>query len=174
MATAGGEPESGASLYSGPGWGSQMGEERVTWDQRGQEPGEAMGSCQVSCMMQMRARDVGWATFDAKSRNYSCSKKEWWIYRQTYHSMIEDNPVAKTLRERCVNNKLRKIMGNIEDLSKVWSTMDMCYRRSEKYILEALKPVTKFRKYNVSDSAAIREFYSLLLGNYQDSQKAAH
>lgn len=52
--------------------------------------------------------------------------------------------------------------------------MDMCYRRSEKYILEALKPVTKFRKYNESDSAAIREFYSLILGNYQDSQEAAH
>jgi hypothetical protein len=95
-----------------------MREERVTWDQRGQEPGETMGSWQVSCMMQMRARDVGWATFDGKSINYSCSRKEWWIYRQTYHSMIEDNPVAKTLRERCVNNKLRKIMGNIEDLAR--------------------------------------------------------
>jgi hypothetical protein len=32
----------------------------------------------------------------------------------------------------------------------------------EKFIMEALKPVVKFRKYEVTDSADIRDFYSLL------------
>jgi hypothetical protein len=27
-------------------------------------------------------------------------KKEWWAYRNTYHNMVEDNPVVKYLRER--------------------------------------------------------------------------
>jgi hypothetical protein len=36
--------------------------------------------------------------------------------------------------------------------------MDTCYERSEKYRFEALKPVTEFRKYKMSDWAATKSF----------------
>ncbi len=40
--------------------------------------------------------------------------------------------------------------------------MDTCFDRPERYILEALETVTKFKGYKASDSGAIRYFYSLL------------
>jgi hypothetical protein len=44
----------------------------------------------------------------------------------------------------------------------MWKLKHTCYKRPEKFITEALKPVVKFRMYEVPDSAAIRDFYSLL------------
>ncbi len=41
-------------------------------------------------------------------------------------------------------------------------TLDTCYERPEKYMEEALRPIVDFRRYKVTDSAAVREFYSLL------------
>jgi hypothetical protein len=61
-----------------------------------------------------------------------------------------------------VNDEVRKIIGNIDGLNEMWSTMEKCCKRPEKYISEALGPVIEFRKYTMSDSAASREFFSLL------------
>jgi hypothetical protein len=70
--------------------------------------------------------------------------------------------VAKALSKKCVSKEVKKMIGNIEDLNEMWSTMDTCYERSEKYIVEALRPISKFRKYKMLNSAAVREVYSLL------------
>ncbi len=52
------------------------------------------------------------------------------------------------------------MVGDIEDLDKVFDTLDTCDNRPEKYIAEALEPVIKFKKYKAYEHAAIREFYS--------------
>jgi hypothetical protein len=44
----------------------------------------------------------------------------------------------------------------------MWETLDTCYERPEKYMEEALRPIVDFRRYKIADSAAVREFYSLL------------
>jgi hypothetical protein len=32
------------------------------------------------------------------------------------------------------------LVGDVEELDKVWDTLDICYDRPEKYIAEALEP----------------------------------
>jgi hypothetical protein len=44
----------------------------------------------------------------------------------------------------------------------MWETLDTCYERPDKYAEEALKPIVDFRRYKIVDSAAVREFYSLV------------
>jgi hypothetical protein len=56
----------------------------------------------------------------------------------------------------CVNEDMRKMIGNIESLAEIWETVVTCYARLEKYIAEALKPVVEFRKYTVQDTVAVR------------------
>jgi hypothetical protein len=38
--------------------------------------------------------------------------------------MVEDKLVVKTLRQKCVNDNIRKIIMNIKDLGEMWSKMD--------------------------------------------------
>jgi hypothetical protein len=40
-------------------------------------------------------------------------------------------------------------VGDVEDLNKVWDTLDTCYDRPEKYIGEALESIIKFKKYRI-------------------------
>jgi hypothetical protein len=54
------------------------------------------------------------------------------------------------------------MVSHLDDLREMWETLDTCYERPEKYMEEALRPVVDFRRYKVTDSAAVREFYSLL------------
>jgi hypothetical protein len=44
----------------------------------------------------------------------------------------------------------------------MWETLDTCYERLEKYMEGAIRPVVDFRRYKITDSASVREFYSLL------------
>jgi hypothetical protein len=49
--------------------------------------------------------------------------------------------------------------GNIEDLQEIWSTLDVCYVRPEKYNTEELLPIVNFRRYKAFDNRTIRELY---------------
>ncbi len=40
-----------------------------------------------------------------------------------YHSWVGDDLMAKTLREKCVNGDIRKIIGNVEELAEIWDTL---------------------------------------------------
>jgi hypothetical protein len=44
---------------------------------------------------------------------------------------------------------------NIEELQEVWDTVGTCFDRPEKYIVEALDPMVKFRKYRALENGAI-------------------
>jgi hypothetical protein len=94
--------------------------------------------------------------------NYPRFKKECEAYRQAYHAMVRNDLAAKTLREKCVSGDAVKMTGHLEDLDEIWETLDTCYKRPEKYMAEALKPILDFRRYRVYDNCAVREFYSLL------------
>jgi hypothetical protein len=86
--------------------------------------------------------------------------------------MAGDDLVAKSLREKCVNEDVRRMIGDIEDLGEIWDMLDTCNKRQEKYMPEALKLIIKFRGYKISDSVAIRDFDSLLRATIKGTQMA--
>jgi hypothetical protein len=54
------------------------------------------------------------------------------------------------------------MVSHLNDLQEIWETLDTCYERPDKYMEEALRPIVDFWRYKIADSAAVREFYSLL------------
>ncbi len=44
---------------------------------------------------------------------------------------------------------MKALVGNEEEMDKVWNMLNTCYNRPEKYIAETLEPIIKFRKYKV-------------------------
>jgi hypothetical protein len=57
---------------------------------------------------------------------------------------VGDSIVVNSLQEKCVNNEVRKMIGNIKNLDRLWGTVDECCERPEKYIVEALELVVEF------------------------------
>jgi hypothetical protein len=114
---------------------------------------------------QLRANDSKWPVFDGKYVNYPRFKKEWVAHRETYHSIVNNDLAAKTLREKYMKGDRWKMVGHLEDLKDIWETLDTCYERHEKYMEEVLKPILEFRKYRVFNNSAVREFYSILQAN---------
>jgi hypothetical protein len=109
-----------------------------------------------------QANDSGWPTFSGKYMEYPRFRKEWWAYRHTYHGHVRDELVCRSLKEKSLASSVRILVNDIEELKEAWDSLDTCFDRPEKYILEALDPITKFKGYKAFDSSAIREFYSLL------------
>jgi hypothetical protein len=60
---------------------------------------------------------------------------------------------------------------HLDDLREMWETLDTCYERPDKYAEEALRPIVDFRRYKIADSAAVREFYSLLRAAIKGARK---
>jgi hypothetical protein len=48
--------------------------------------------------------------------------------------MAFEELVAKPPRETCMNGEVKKIIGNIESLKKMWSIMDTWYPRGQRSI----------------------------------------
>ncbi len=110
----------------------------------------------------MQANDSGWPTFDGRYVSYPRFKKEWKAYRQSYHSAVSNNLAARALRDKCLKGDALQMVSHLDDLQEMWETLDTCYEIPEKYIEEALRPIVDFQRYKIADSAAVREFYSLL------------
>jgi hypothetical protein len=161
------DSESGS--YKGP-----TGTEASAWRQAPGEPDEkgrmeedstSAPSDLVSVLRgwgQLKANDSGWPTFDGRYASYPRFKTEWRAYRETYHSVVNDDLAAKTLRERCMKGDALRMVSHLDDLRDIWDTLDTCFERPEKYMEEALRPIVEFRKYKAADSSAVREFYSIL------------
>ncbi len=75
---------------------------------------------------QLRANDSSWAVFDGRYASYPRFKKEWVAYRETYHSIVNDDLTAKTLRKKCMKGDAHKMVGHLEDLREIWDTLDTC------------------------------------------------
>jgi hypothetical protein len=110
----------------------------------------------------MQANDSGWPAFNGRYASYPRFKKEWRAYRETYHSAVNNDLAARALRDKCLKGDALQMLSHLDDLREMWETLDTCYERPEKYMEEALGPVVDFRRYKVTDSAAVREFYSVL------------
>ncbi len=95
-----------------------------------------------------------------------------WAYRQTYQGHVRDELVCRSLKEKSLVSSVKILVNDIEDLREVWGTLDTCFDQPEKYIAEALEPVTKFKGYKAFDSGAVREFYSLLRAAMMGARKA--
>ncbi len=76
--------------------------------------------------------------------------------------MVSNDLAARTLRDKCLQGDALQMVSHLDDLREMWETLDTCYERLDKYMEEALRPIVDFRRYKISDSAAVREFYSLL------------
>jgi hypothetical protein len=111
---------------------------------------------------QLKANDGGWPTFDGRHASYPCFKREWMAYRETYHSVVSNDLAAKALRDKCIKRDALRMVSHLDDLQEMWETLDTCFERPEKYMEEVLQPIVEFRRYKVTDSGAVREFYSLL------------
>jgi hypothetical protein len=75
---------------------------------------------------------------------------------------VSNELAARTLRDKCLQGDALQMVSHLDDLREMWETLDTCYKRPGKYMEEALRPIVDFRRYKISDSAAVREFYSLL------------
>jgi hypothetical protein len=63
---------------------------------------------------------------------------------------------------------------NMEDLAETCSTLDTCYKRPDKYMAKALKPIVEFRRYRIVYIGVIREFYSLLRYTIRSTRRVGH
>jgi hypothetical protein len=79
---------------------------------------------------------------------------------------------VQNLKEKSLASNIRILINNIEDSWEAWDMLDTCFDRLEKFILEALEPIIKFRGYKVFDNGAVREFYSLLGSAMMGTRKA--
>jgi hypothetical protein len=127
---------------------------------------------ELSALMRGMMNDSGWPTFSGKYVEYPRFRKEWLAYRQTYHGLVRNELVCRSLKERSLASHVRLLVNDINDLREVWNTLDTCYDRPDKYISEALDPVVRFGSYKAFDSGAIREFYSLLRAAMMGAKKA--
>jgi hypothetical protein len=167
------DSESGS--YKGPtGEGVAPGQWRTAAEELGEED-EAEDEVEEACGAgpeslvdvlhgwgQPKANDSGWPTFDGRYASYPRFKREWRAYRETYHSAVNNDLAAKALRDRCIKGDALRMVSHLDDLQEIWETLDTCFERMEKYMEEVLQPIVEFRRYKVADSAAVREFYSLL------------
>jgi hypothetical protein len=76
--------------------------------------------------------------------------------------VVNNDLAARALRDKCLGRDALQMVSHLDDLQEMWETLDTCYERPEKYMEEALRPIVDFRRYKITDSAAVREFYSLL------------
>ncbi len=156
------------------GEGAVPGQWRTAAEELGEEDGseeeleEPCGAGSDSLLDVMRgwghlkANDSGWPKFDGRYASYPRFKKEWRAYRETYHSAVNNDLAAKALRDKCIQGDALRMVSHLDDLREIWETLDTCFERPEKYMEEVLRPIVEFRRYKVIDSAAVREFYSLL------------
>jgi hypothetical protein len=110
--------------------------------------------------------------FNGRYVKYPRFRKEWWAYRQTYHGHVRDELACRALKEKSLASCVRVLVNDIEDLQEAWDTLDTCFDWPEKYIVEALDPIVKFRSYRAYDNRAVREFYSLLGSAMMGARKA--
>jgi hypothetical protein len=79
---------------------------------------------------------------------------------------------CRALKEKSLASNVKIMVTDIEDMQEVWDTLDTYFDQPEKYILEALDPIVKFRRYRVFDKGAVQEFYSLLKSAMMGARKA--
>jgi hypothetical protein len=57
--------------------------------------------------------------FDGRYASYPQFKEEWVAYRETYHSIVNDDLVAKFLREKFIKGDSHKMINHLEELREI-------------------------------------------------------
>jgi hypothetical protein len=94
-------------------------------------------------MCHVSANDVGWPEFDGMYIKYPQLRRSG---RHTGEYTMDWQGTLWLLRAQgqVHQHAGQTHDGNIEDLHKIWSTLDVCYERPEKYITVALLPILYF------------------------------
>jgi hypothetical protein len=92
-------------------------------------------------------------------------------YRQTYHGHVRDELACRALKEKSLASSVKVLVNDIEGLREAWDNLDTCFDHPEKYILEAIDPIVKFRSYRAYDNRAMREFYPLQRSAMMEARK---
>jgi hypothetical protein len=83
---------------------------------------------------------------------------------------MHDELVCWALKKKSLTGSARAMVNDIEELHKVWDMLNTRFNCPEKYIVEALDPIVKFRKYKAFENST--EFYSVLRSAMLGTQKA--
>jgi hypothetical protein len=65
---------------------------------------------------QLKANDSGWLMFDGRYASYPQFKREWIAYRETYHSVVNNDLAAKALRDKCIKGDALRMVSHLDDL----------------------------------------------------------
>jgi hypothetical protein len=79
--------------------------------------------------------------------------------------------VCHSLKEKSLASSVRILVNDIEDLREAWDTLDTFFDCLERYILEALEIIVRFKGYKAFDNGAVRE-NSLLRSAMMGARKA--
>jgi hypothetical protein len=72
---------------------------------------------------------------------------------------VAGNKLAtKTLKKKFVCAVVNVTVGNEESLREIRKTLEVCFERPEKYIANALQPITNFQRYKAFDNTVVRNF----------------
>ncbi len=66
----------------------------------------------------LKANDSGWP-FDGRYTSYPRFKRERTVYRETYHSVVNDDLAAKTLREKYMKGDALRMVSHLDDLQEI-------------------------------------------------------
>jgi hypothetical protein len=65
--------------------------------------------------------------FYGKNIKYPRFKKEWWVYGRMSHRMEGGRLGCQDPQEKSISAEVQLMIGNREDLQKIWSTLDVCF-----------------------------------------------
>jgi hypothetical protein len=68
---------------------------------------------------QLKANDSGWPTFDGWYASYPRFKREWIAYRETYHSVVNNDLAAEVLRDKCIKGDALRMVSHLDDLQEI-------------------------------------------------------
>jgi hypothetical protein len=60
------------------------------------------------------------------------------------------DPVFQTLKEKCLSDNAKEQVGTMENLNEVWDTLVFSFDQLEKYIAEAIDPISDLRNVGYS------------------------
>jgi hypothetical protein len=109
----------------------ELGEESESEDEAGGPHGVSSGDLLdfMRSFGHMQANDSGWPIFDGRYASYPRFKKEWRAYRETYHSVVNNDLAARALRDKCKKGDALRMVSHLDDLQEIWETLDTCYER---------------------------------------------
>ncbi len=101
--------------------------------------------------------------FDGKYVAYLRFKKEWCAHRRTYHAHVRDKPASQTLKEKSLAPSAKALVGDVEDLSRVWTPWILAMKGQRSTYLRPWNPSSSSGSIGYSNTSLF-ENSNLFLG----------